>query len=282
MNEKQRLDKEAIYKEANSDVRSVCSGRFYNRAKKVYEECKNCANCFKYKSFSTKSENTPEVKFHYIESFRKCDLYTQNEIVIRDSILTAIYRILYLNELALSFVRDIYPIEDMKDKEARKLVTAAKKRQYGYEEMIKDILKGKEVTYIDFCDAVDDIIQPIGKSMRDDFFKLYMNQSNNEEAAKRVAYINTAIVLCSLATKLREAIVAELVKVSSEARNLQVYSLGDLRQVLTDLINWEKRRKPIELNCKDACNIVKDNTALIMRQLNSSIIYKFLKQTNND
>ena len=38
---KQRLDKEAIYKEANSDVRSVCSGRFYNRAKKMYEECKN-------------------------------------------------------------------------------------------------------------------------------------------------------------------------------------------------------------------------------------------------
>ena len=282
MNEKQREAKEAIYKEANSDVRSVCSGRFYNRAKKVYEECKNCANCFKYKSFSVKTKDTPEVKFHYIESFRKCDIYTKNDEIIRDNILTSIYKILYLNELALSFVRDIYPIEDMKDKEARKLVTAAKKRQYVYEEMIKEILRDKEQYYLDFCDNMDNYIQPIACEMRQDFINLYLSQSNNTKVSQKVAYINTASILCSIAERVRETIVGRLVTVSGEACNLQVYNLADMGHVLKDLINWEKRMQPINLNCKEACDIIKEKTALIMRQLNSSIIYKQLKQTNND
>lgn len=275
---KQRLDKEAIYKDANSDVRSVCSGRFYNRAKKVYEECKNCANCFKYKSFSVKSDNMPEVKFHYIESFRKCNIYTKNEDIIRDNIITAIYKILYLNELAFMFVRDIYPLEDMKDKEARKLVNAAKKREQAYTFMIKDILQKEENTYLDFCDNVDDVIYPIGKTMRKDFYELYLNQSEKEKVAAKVAYINTAIALCTLATKMREAIVAELAKVSEEAYNLQIYNLMDLNHILQDLINWEKRMQPINLNCKEACDIIKETTASIIKQLNSSLIYKFLKK----
>lgn len=279
---KKRLDKEAIYKDANSDVRSVCSGLFYNRAKKAYEQCKNCANCFKYKSFSVKAKDTPEVRFHYIESFRKCDIYTKNDDIIRDNILTAIYKILYLNELALSFIRDIYPIEDVNDKEAKKLVRAAKKRQYAYEEMMKEILKQQEETYLDFCGNVDDVIEPIAKEIRKEFYELYLSQSGKEIIATRVAYINTAIVLCSLATKMREAIVAELAKVSKEAYNLQVYNLKDLRHVLQDLLNWEKRMQPINLNCKEACNIIKEKTALIMRQLNSSLIYKQLKKLNND
>lgn len=275
---KQRLDKEALYKEANSDVRSVCSGRFYNRAKKKYEECKNCANCFKYKSFSVKTKDTPEVKFHYIESFRKCNIYTKNEDIIRDNIITAIYKILYLNELAFMFVRDIYPLEDMKDKEARKLVNAAKKREQAYTFMIKDILQKEENTYLDFCDNVDDVIYPIGKSMRKDFYELYLNQSGKEKVAAKVAYINTAIALCTLATKMREAIVAELAKVSEEAYNLQIYNLMDLNHILQDLISWEKRMQPINLNCKEACDIIKETTASIIKQLNSSLIYKFLKK----
>lgn len=64
VNEKQRAAKEAMYEAQNKDIKSVCSGQFYKKGSKTYEKCKNCANCFKYKSYNSKSDDTPEVKFH--------------------------------------------------------------------------------------------------------------------------------------------------------------------------------------------------------------------------
>lgn len=281
LSEKKRIEMESVYSDANSDVRSVCKGEFYIRCKNMYEKCTKCENCIKYKMYRSKSDDAPEVKFRYVDSFRKCNLYKYNADIIRDNVVSAIYKILYLNELALYFVRDIYTVEDLTDKESKKLVNALKKRQYGYEKMMKEILQSQELPYLDFCDALDELIRPIGKKMREDIITEYRKYTENQKVAERVGYINTGIVFVSLATKMRESIVGDLSKVSKDALRMNFYNLGDMRHVLEDLMKWEIRHDKGMESKASIGEIIKDGTSSVLKYINSNI-YQQLKKTNND
>lgn len=279
MNTKLRESKESKYNESNSDVRSVCKGEFYIRCKNMYEKCTKCENCIKYKMYRSKSDDAPEVKFRYVDSFRKCNLYKDNADIIRNNVVSSIYKILYLNELALYFVMDIYSVEDLSDKESKRLVNALKKRQYGYEKMMKEILQSQELPYLDFCDALDELIRPIGKKMREDIISEYIKYTENKKVAERVGFINTGIIFVALATKMREFIVGDLFKVSKDAIRMNFYNLGDMRHVLEDLMKWETRNDK-EMESKASIGgIIKDGTSNVLKYINSNI-YQQLK--NNE
>ena len=73
------LEKESEYEKSNKDINSVCKGFFYISNRKENERCKNCDTCSKYKRYSSKKEDSVEVKFHYVDTFRKCELYKQKD-----------------------------------------------------------------------------------------------------------------------------------------------------------------------------------------------------------
>lgn len=73
------LEKESEYEKSNKDINSVCKGFFYISNRKENERCKNCDTCSKYKRYSSKKEDSVEVRFHYVDTFRKCVLYKQKD-----------------------------------------------------------------------------------------------------------------------------------------------------------------------------------------------------------
>lgn len=75
VSKKQRTAKEAVYEAINKDVKSVCSGQFYIKNRKVSEACKKCEKCAKYKLYKQKTDDNPEVTYLYVDSFRECELY---------------------------------------------------------------------------------------------------------------------------------------------------------------------------------------------------------------
>lgn len=69
-------EKELKYQEVNNSPTSVCCGTFYISNRKKYETCKKCDFCPKFIGYKTqKSANFDEVRFHYVDSFRKCELH---------------------------------------------------------------------------------------------------------------------------------------------------------------------------------------------------------------
>lgn len=75
VSKKQRTAKEAVYEAINKDIKSVCSGQFYIKNRKVSETCKKCEKCAKYKLYKQKTDDNPEVTYLYVDSFRECELY---------------------------------------------------------------------------------------------------------------------------------------------------------------------------------------------------------------
>lgn len=265
-----------------NDLLSACSGVYYNKRKKCDDECANKKSCYKHSCYMFKDDYTPLMSFPNKTKFKACDYHKRNAEVIRASIISSIYKILYLNELALCFVNDVYPIVDTNEKETRKLVGAAKKRQYAYEDMMNEILLDKEKYYLDFCDSVDDVIHPICRDLRNEMYMSYLSKSGDESVSIRLAYINTAMCLCALAGKIRETIVSSLSMVAKEAKNLQIYNLSDMCHVLSDMIKWENRKKKVSVSSNEVSDAIKEKTSIIMREINSSLIYKQLKDTKND
>ena len=71
-----RLEKEEQYKKSNNCHTSVCCGVHHIINQKRYESCSHCKICPKYIEYKRQGQKDfGDVRFHYVDSFRKCELY---------------------------------------------------------------------------------------------------------------------------------------------------------------------------------------------------------------
>lgn len=156
---KDREAKEAPYIKHNKDVLSVCSGSFYIKGRNIHEPCKKREKCQKYAKYGDRKEDSPEVGFYYVDSFRKCDLWKKMELQGELALRIAIYNILYVNDLACACVIDMKDKVKTQDKETQKIYSALLKRQWNYEREITKII-GEQIGFCADVNAeMDDSVQ---------------------------------------------------------------------------------------------------------------------------
>ena len=225
---KDRASKEAPYMTHNNDVSSVCSGVFTSSNKRVYEECKNREKCPKYAKYKDKKDNTPQVGFYYVDSFRKCDLWKKIELQAELALRIAIYNILYVNDLACACVIDMKDKVKTQDKETRKIYSALLKRQWNYEREMVKILGDQ----IDFCADVnaemDETVQIKLCNLYDAIYD-YL-QSNGVENYGFIAYAELAYTIIGYSILSIDKRIEECRKYNKDVVNLQAYKLLGMRE----------------------------------------------------
>lgn len=278
MNEKQRAAKEAVYKSQNEDVKSVCSGQFYNRGSKSYEQCKNCANCYKYKSYKDKSEDTPEVKFHYVDTFRKCDLYKINYITSEEIVMTCIYNIIYVNDLACACVIDLQDYIKSQDKETQKIYGALRKRQKNYERYIQEIISDKLDFLAGFNSYMDEYITPYLEKFKESVRKEIENVC--DENSDFVYLTEVARTIIGYSTINIEKRVEQCLKYNKDSVNLRGYKLDEMLKIVENLSRWASRKcRNFDLNTSK--NIIDSYKLLDDKLTDYSIINDCIKKAKN-
>lgn len=239
MNTKLRESKESKYTESNSDVRSVCNGQFYKKGGKSYEQCKNCANCYKYKSYKSKSQGTPEVHFHYVDTFRKCEFYKIRPITEEDIVKVCVYNIIYVNDLACACVVALSDKIKEQDKETRRIFSALEKRRFAYERMINDIMSDNIDILSRYGDYMDEKVQP----MMDNFIEEMRNTISNvtDSNVDFIALEEVARTMIGYSVMNVENRVKECLKFNKDSVNLRMYKLTEMLSAVESLSKWVVR-----------------------------------------
>lgn len=244
---KDREAKEAPYITHNKDVLSVCRGSFYIKGRNIHEPCKNREKCQKYAKYGDRKEDSPEVGFYYVDSFRKCDLWKYKTIDGSFALRIAIYNILYVNDLACACVIDMKDKVKTQDKETRKIYSALLKRQWNYErEMVK--MLGDQINFCaDVNTEMDETVQIKLCNLYDTIYD-YL-QSNGVENYGFIAYAELAYTIIGYSILSIDKRIEECRKYNKDVVNLQTYKLLGMRDVARNLCNWLGRKcKGLNLN----------------------------------
>lgn len=251
---KDREAKEAPYIKHNKDVLSVCSGSFYIKGRNIHEPCKNRDKCQKYAKYNDKRDDTPQVGFYYVDSFRKCDLWKYKTIDDSFALRIAIYNILYVNDLACACVIDMKDKVKTQDKETQKIYGALLKRQINYEKELLNILQGQ----INFC---ADVNAEMDDAVQDKVLSLYVAiydylKANNVDNCTFIAHAELAYTIIGYSIMSIDKRIEECRKYNKDVVNLQTYKLLGMRDVARNLCNW-LGRKCNGLNLND-CQEIKN------------------------
>lgn len=251
---KDREAKEAPYIEHNKDVLSVCRGSFYIKGRNIHEPCKNRDKCQKYAKFNEKRDDTPQVGFYYVDSFRKCDLWKKMELQGELALRIAIYNILYVNDLACACVIDMKDKVKTQDKETQKIYSALLKRQWNYEREITKII-GEQIGFCADVNAeMDDSVQTKLCDLYDAIYS-YL-QDNGVKNYGFIAYAELAYTIIGYSILSIDKRIEECRKYNKDVVNLQAYKLLGMRDVARNLCNW-LGRKCNGLNLNDCQEIKK-------------------------
>lgn len=251
---KDREAKEAPYITHNKDVLSVCRGSFYIKGKNVHEQCKNREKCQKYAKYRDRKEDSPEVGFYYVDSFRKCDLWKKMELQGELALRIAIYNILYVNDLACACVIDMKDKVKTQDKETQKIYSALLKRQWNYErEMVK--ILGDQINFCADVNAeMDDSVQTKLCNLYDAIYS-YL-QDNGVKNYGFIAYAELAYTIIGYSVLSIDKRIEECRKYNKDVVNLRSYKLTDMGIVAENLCKW-LGRKCNGLNLND-CQKIKE------------------------
>ena len=237
---KDREAKEAPYIEHNKDVLNVCSGSFYIKGRNIHEPCKNREKCQKYAKYKDKKEDTPEVGFYYVDSFRKCDLWKKIELQAELALRIAIYNILYVNDLACACVIDMKDKVKNQDKEAQKIYGALLKRQWIYEKEMVKIL-GDQINFCaDVNSEMDDSVQTKLCDLYDAIYS-YL-QDNRVQNYGFIAYAELAYTIIGYSILSIDKRIEECRKYNKDVVNLRYYKLSEISNISKDLSKWLLRK----------------------------------------
>lgn len=251
MNEKKRASIEAQFKETNEAMYSVCSGKFYIKNKKTWEDCKKCSKCPKYRYYKYKDKDTLEVKHVYVDSFRKCELYKIDIIDGAYVSRIAIYQIYHMNDCAINAVKELESLIPKDDKQAIKIYSGAKHKISEYESSVYKIIGDKINEFADFnCDMDEYTSVPI-----DNMKKYLVNALNKEgynEISEYIASVEVARTLVEFSTRFLEKRIEECRKFGANAVHLRQYKLNDLMRNTEGLSEWANRKiKPFNFAQKE-------------------------------
>ena len=251
---KDREAKEAPYVVHNNDVLSVCNGSFYIKGRNIHEPCKNREKCQKYAKYKDRKEDTPEVGFYYVDSFRKCDIWKKMELQGELALRIAIYNILYVNDLACACVIDMKDKVKTQDKETQKIYGALLKRQCNYEKELVKIL-GDQINFCaDVNSEIDDYVQTKLYILYDAIYNFL--KSKNIENYEFIAYAELAYTIIGYSILSIDKRIEECRKYNKDVVNLRSYKLTDMGIVAENLCKW-LGRKCNGLNLND-CQKIKE------------------------
>ena len=247
-----REAKEAPYIVHNNDVLSVCNGSFYIKGKNVHEPCKNREKCPKYAKYKERKEDSPEVGFYYVDSFRKCGLWKKMELKGELALRIAIYNILYVNDLACDCVIDMKDKVKTQDKETQKIYGALLKRQINYEKELLNILQGQ----INFC---ADVNAEMDDAVQDKVLSLYVAiydylKANNVDNCTFIAHAELAYTIIGYSILSIDKRIEECRKYNKDVVNLRAYKLTEMQSIAYNLCNW-LGRKCDGINLNDSSEI---------------------------
>lgn len=272
-NEKQRAAKEAVYEEANKDITSVCSGRFFIKNRNTYEECKHCQNCFKHKEYANKKENTPEVHYHYVSNFRNCEFYKYRPKDENYIITTSIYNIMYVNDLACATIIELWDKIKYQDKETQKIFGALKKRQAQYERLIAKILQKEQNFLAEYNSYMDEYVQDKLTSFVSAMTTMFAKEGyENAEFLALTEVMRTMVGYSVLNVENR---VKECLKYKKDCVHLRQYKLNDLLRVAENFSDWVTR-KVTKLDINKDEQVVSTYRELDKTLTNSEIINEAL------
>lgn len=246
-NEKLRAAKEAVYEETNKDIRSVCSGQFFIKNRNTYEKCKNCEKCFKFKEYHKKKDDTPEVHYHYISTFRNCEFYKYRPKDDAYVLTTAIYNIVYVNDLACASVINLMDKVKNQDKETQKIFGALVKRQRAYEKEFSNILVKEQDFLAEYNSYMDEKIQDKLEAFQKAM--IYSFTSRRYENAEFIALVEVMRTIVGYSVLSVEKRIQECLKYNKDSVNLRYYKLNEMKKIAENLSDWTKRKcKGINLN----------------------------------
>ena len=244
---KDREAKEAPYIEHNKDVLSVCSGSFYIKGRNIHERCKNREKCQKYAKYKDKKDETPQVGFYYVDSFRKCDLWKYKTIDGSFALRIAIYNILYVNDLACACVIDMKDKVKSQDKETQKIFRALTKRQVKYEEEITEIIGEKIGFLADYNLEMDDSVHGKIADLYDAIYT-YLKECNVENC-KFIALAELALTMIGYSIHSIDKRISECLKYNKDVVYLRRYKLTEMYTICSNLCKWLDRKcENIDLN----------------------------------
>ena len=224
----------------NKSYGTICQGFFYIKNSGKTEICKNRGKCYKYRTRNTVVNKANEVEFLHVGSFRNCRLYEDKTEEGQDILATAIYNILYVNDLACASVIELKDYMPNQDKETRKIYGALIKRQEKYEETLREIL-GKEIyVFSEYNNCMDEHVIPLLDMFRinmENIFKDMCEKNYKFMALVEVARTILGYSVCSVENRVKECL-----KYQSKAVNLRRYKLEEMKRIVESLSNWVTRR----------------------------------------
>lgn len=273
MNERKRASIEAQFKETNEAMYSVCSGKFYIKNKKTWEECKKCSKCPKYRYYKYKDKDTIEVKHVYVDSFRKCELYKIDIIDGAYVSRIAIYQIYHMNDCAINAVKELESLIPEDDKQAMKIYQGAKHKIHEYENRIYKIIgEDKLYDFADFNAEMDEHTEPFLNKMRDSIISA-LKKEGYGQYSECVASVEVARCLVEFSTRFLEKRIEECWKFKSNAVHLRQYKLDDLRKNTDGLSDWINRKiKPFNFCMREVLDSFHNfHTALLNHKMINEI-----------
>lgn len=162
-------------------------------------------------------------------------------------VTTAIYNILYVNDLACSCIVDLADFVKKENKETRRIYSALRKRQIYYDIDIQKMLH-KEISFFAEYNSQMDIY---ARSKLEEFTNAIEKvlKENNVDNARFIALTETARTVVGYSVLNIENRINECLQYEKDCVNLRQYKLEHLKRIAEQLSDWVSRKcRNIDLN----------------------------------
>ena len=216
-----------------------CRGYYRFKSKNKIETCKNCDRCFKYKRYRYERDVDKCMGFVRISDFRKCGDYKSTEQIEKHILLTSVYNIIYVNDIACISVLDIGREIEKQDAETKKIYGALKKRRDSYNHIINEILGDEIYLLSEYNSNMDEYAQEKIEKLHNSILNVLV--SNNVQNAKFIATCETARTLIGYSVWNIHNRIKDCIFFNNGVENWRKYELEDMKRIVENLSDWTTR-----------------------------------------
>lgn len=233
----------------------ICKGQHYIVNRRETERCKNCEICEKYQMYKNGFNSETFVSYKHVADFRTCDKYKERYVFAEEILTMVTYHIIYVNEVAISYLLDIQSSLDKSDNGAVNIYKSIKKRMDKYQKTMFRITGDKTEFYATFCDEMDEYTKPVLDKMRK-LIGLILTNNKVMKNNKLIAACEIASILTEYAAKSLEKRVQECWKINKDVVSLRYYSLAELSKITKKLCKRVNKKITESINLNNDKNLI--------------------------
>lgn len=233
----------------------ICKGEHYIVNRRATEKCKNCDKCEKYQMYKNGFNSETFVSYKHVADFRTCDKYKERYLFVEELLLTVTYHVIYVNEVAISYLTDIQDQIKHADNGAINIYNAIKKRLNQYQKKMYRITGDKIDFYATFCDEMDEYTKPVLDKMRK-VIGLILNNNGIMKDNKLISACEIAFVVTDYAAKSLEKRVQECLKINKDVISLRYYSLAELAKIVQKLCKRVNKKIKTNIDLNKDSNLI--------------------------